>query len=508
MEGTRVTLLNDLQRWSMDVTAHRIFWLDGMAGTGKSAIARSLCRFLHKMRLLGGSFFCLRGNESRANVRRILPTLAWFLASQDIHYRESLLRILRDAPDVVDYTVERQFEFLVEKPLRTVYVDKQGRQTRPPFVLVIDALDECGDAELVTKLLKKLLTVSKNLSVKFFLTSRPERHILMQFKSPESELHRILRLHDIEQDQVAADISLYLNKRLEDIRSSSFYSSKFPPNWPARRDVETLTRRAGKLFIYAFTAVKYIEDEDPVDRLQTLNGVTVDDNQPFHGDLDQMYSLVLSAALDPKKRRMKEICMTKQILGAIFAMREPLYLSDIATLLGVPPDNIRVNIDRIHAVINVPPYNEDGIVCTFHASFVDFLTTPGRAPEAMRVTLSAAHRDLANGCLQIMNSDLHFNIAECKTSYLPNSKQTLATIPARLKYSCLHWAHHIEAADNAPPLLSSLENVLLEKFLFWLEVLSVLGMAGLASSILSRVLTGETTVSYRFLYISITKQIT
>ena len=429
-------------------------------------------------------------------MRRILPTLAWFLARQDRHYRESLLPVLRDAPDVVDYPVERQFELLVENPLRN-----DTQTTKPPFVLVIDALDECAEAETVTKLLKKLLSVSKDLSVKFFFTSRPERHILTQFGSLESELHHILRLHDIGQDVVATDISLYLNKRLADIRSSS----RLPSSWPARGDVEILTHQAGKLFIYAFTAVKYIEDEDPVDRLQTLTGITVDDNQPFHWDLDKMYSLVLSAALDPNKRRNKEIVMTKKILGAIFTIREPLYLSDLARLLGIQPSVIRVNIDRIHAVINVPPHEEDGVVCTFHASFIDFLTTSGRAPEDMRITLSAAHHDLVDGCLRIMNSDLHFNIAKCATSYLPNSEQMLATISAPLKYSCLYWAYHMEAADNAPSFLAHLENILADKFLFWLEVLSILGMTSLASSIISRALTTKTTVSYMFLYILITK---
>src|SRR5260221_2518414 len=52
MEGTRVSLLKDLEQWSMDVTSPPIFWLDGMAGTGKSAIARSFCRSLrHSHRL-------------------------------------------------------------------------------------------------------------------------------------------------------------------------------------------------------------------------------------------------------------------------------------------------------------------------------------------------------------------------------------------------------------------------------------------------------------------------
>ena len=502
MEGTRVSLLNELQQWSMDITAHRIFWLDGMAGTGKSAIARSLCRFLRENGLLGGSFFCLRGSESQANVKRILPTLAWLLARQDSHYQASLLPILRDAPDVADYPVERQVEFLIEKPLCHASV-KRIQTTRLPLVLVIDALDECADADTMKQLLNKLLSVSNSLPVKFFLTSRPERYIIAQFKSPQSELHRILRLHDIEQDLVEADIFIYLNKQLEDIQSSSSDPSMFPDSWPSRRDVEVLTRRAGKLFIYASTAVKYIKDENPVDRLQTLTRLTVAAGQPFHGDLDKMYALVLSPALDTMKRRDEEIHMTKRILGAMFAIREPLYLSDLARLLDIAPHVIRVNIDRIRAVINIPPHNKDGMVSIFHASFVDFLTTPGRSPDNMRITLSAAHCDLGSGCLQIMNSNLHFNIAECKTSYLPNSEQMLATISAPLKYSCLHWAHHIEAADKAAILLPHLEALFLKKFLFWLEVLSVIGMAGLASSIISRVLTAETAVSHKSVYITL-----
>src|SRR5438309_545582 len=111
----------------------------------------------------------------------------------------------------------------------------------------------------------------------------------------------------------------------------------FPDSWPTCRDVEALTHRAGKLFIYAFTAVKYIEDENPVDWLQTLTRLTVVAGQSFHGDLDKMYSLVVSAALDTTKWRDEEIHMTKQILGAIFAIYEPLYLSDLARLLNVPP---------------------------------------------------------------------------------------------------------------------------------------------------------------------------
>ena len=175
-------------------------------------------------------------------------------------------------------------------------------------------------------------------------------------------------------------------------------------------------------------------------------------------------------------------------------LREPLYLSDLAKLLGVASHVIRMNIDRIHALISVPPHDQDGVVSTFHASLVDFLTTE-RASEKMRIKMAVAHEDLANRCLWIMNLNLRFNIANCKTSYLPNSEQELATIPKSLEYSCLHWAHHVVAVDNPVPLMLHIENVLLEKFLFWLEVLSARGMVSSASRSILRVLTAETTVS-------------
>jgi len=492
MGCTRVTLLDTLRDWSEDPMAHRIFWLDGMAGTGKSAIARSLCRSLREASLLGGSFFCRRQDESRSNTRRILPSLAWSLAFRDSQYQASLLLMLQQVPNVAEAAIEVQFKYLFEKPFCGVSdrLAEELKYTSP--ILVIDALDECADNEEVEQLLQKLLGISPDFPVKFFLTSRPEIHIREQFKSPQSMLHRILRLHDIDESTVTEDIRHYLTVQLKGIGKRK----SLDPDWPGDGDIEILTRQAGTLFIYAATAIKYIGDHRPIERLQKLTKTDVDDDcQPFYGRLDEIYTLVLSAALDPKKYSTKEICQTKQILGAVLASREPLHLSDLARLLGVDTGGIRMDLDRIHAVIFVPPPGTDGFVYIFHASFADYLTLPCRAPENMTVSLSDGHRDLANGSLQIMKSDLYFNISNCRTSYLPNRDQPLATISQSLKYSCLHWSHHIIAADDPSCLLPPLEDVLLEKFLFWLEVLSLTEMIGLASSSIMRILTSDKVVS-------------
>ena len=74
----------------------------------------------------------------------------------------------------------------------------------------------------------------------------------------------------------------------------------------------------------------------------------------------------------------------------------------------------------------------------------------------------------------------------------------LATISPPLKYASLYWAHHMDAAEDATYLIPHLERFLFEKFLFWLEVLSVCGMGGQTSLIISRALTSETRLSCQF----------
>src|SRR4051812_10526312 len=70
MLQTRVVVLKNIINWvlkpsdphgELNLTkADNIFWLYGMPGQGKTAVANSLCDRLHQMKRLGGSFFCRR----------------------------------------------------------------------------------------------------------------------------------------------------------------------------------------------------------------------------------------------------------------------------------------------------------------------------------------------------------------------------------------------------------------------------------------------------------------
>ncbi|EMD36926.1 hypothetical protein CERSUDRAFT_155292 [Gelatoporia subvermispora B] len=488
MEGTRSQLLDVLDYWARDSSSARVFWLNGMAGAGKSAIARTLCYKLRQVDMLGGSFFCTRGMANRDDVRRILPTLALSLARRSPAYRSALLRVLDKYPEAGHDNLELQVERLIKEPLCIAFPNSP-----PTLVLVIDALDECSDDKAMERILAKLISISPHTPIKFFLTSRPEPHIRSKFHFTQPDVHYALRLHEIEQDIVEADISRYISERLKGIRMN--VTDDYPDEWPAHTDIAALTHRAGMLFIYAFTAMEYIM-KDPVKRLNNITNIVVTAGQPFNDPLDEMYALILGRAMDPKGHEADEISATKRILAAILTVREPQRLLDLSQLMGISTKRVRKTLDTLHAVIHIPPYDDHGTVSTFHASFGDYVTTSTRSRDFF-IDPRTGHHDLARSCITIMDRSLHFNISQIRSSCRSNLEQPSATIPTVIAYACLYWPHHLcvalqpesLATDEKEGLLRSLEEVLRRKFLFWLEVLSATQRVHLASNLIMRSLT-------------------
>jgi hypothetical protein len=493
MENTRVRILDDLHDWSRDKGAPRIFWLDGMAGTGKSAIAREFGRRLRSDELLGGTFFCSRrGVAEQADVKRILPTLSASLASRDVIYERALLAVLTRNPISTFSNLEVQIETLLKKPL----ISRSSEL--PSLVLVVDALDECSDENSTRDLLARLISIAHELPLKFFFTSRPEPHVRAQFNSLHSGLRRVLRLHDIEKDIVEKDISLYLTNRLHRIRDE--WSDPLPEDWPDPYHVANITRHAGKLFIYAFTAVEYVR-YNPVDRLRSLSGRVVEAGKPLTKRLDDIYTNVLREAFDASRFESTERDLSMQILAAILTIRQPLTVSSLASLLHIPSLQLRSMVNGLHAVVYVPREDNTSFLSMFHASFGDFLTDPHRAPSDMFLRLSDGHKNVGSQCIALMSEHLQFNLSRCPTSHLLNSEQQLAEIPAALQYACLNFSYHLSMSEDTdiPLLLTALESVLPKKFLFWVEALSAAGQAWKASSIISAVLTAAKLVSFPML---------
>jgi hypothetical protein len=155
-EKTRTAILETIREWSVDVTQPKIYWMNGMAGTGKTTIAYILSIILTSLNILGATFFCSRLVNEYTKVERIIPTIAYNLARNYPSLASTILEVLKNDPDVAKRTLNRQFTELLVKPIRVENL------AGSPIVVIIDALDECANQTEVQNLLSILFRSRKN----------------------------------------------------------------------------------------------------------------------------------------------------------------------------------------------------------------------------------------------------------------------------------------------------------------------------------------------------------
>ncbi|KAL8966803.1 MAG: hypothetical protein Q9197_005783 [Variospora fuerteventurae] len=347
IENTRVKLLQDLQTWG---ASHQrpIYWLSGMAGTGKSTIARTLAARLKSSKTLGGSFFFSRSSGEANNAVNFVGTLAHHLANVSPLFKESICEAISVHGDVTRQGLRNQWKELIVGPLSKVRLSG-----RPTLSIVVDALDECRSDDDI-RLLLQLFVEVKDLTLinmGIFVTSRPELVIRLGFEDIPEITHQKLDLRDIPRHLVDHDISVLLKREFDRIRRE-----RRPPGWPSEQDLQSLVQRSNGLFIYAVTVCRYIinPDWDPEERLSEI----LDSNLADGGDtaeLDAMYMQVLSSALlDGRgEKDITRLCdRFKQVVGSIVTLFDELSASALAGLLCSPPQDV----DKKTLDTRLPPH--------------------------------------------------------------------------------------------------------------------------------------------------------
>jgi Cdc6-like AAA superfamily ATPase len=207
--NTRAIVLTGLRGWANNPNSPKIYWMNGMAGTGKTTITYSLCDELKRAFQLGASFFCSRLLLDCRNVTMMVLTIAYQLAGFSHAFRSALCEVLDSDRDISTYNIDTQLEKLVKDPLLKV---KDTLATNA--VVVIDALDECSDANGTQIILDMLFRYASDIPIKFFVTSRPEPSISEKILTGDGRSRSILILHDIDRSIVQADIETYLSSKL------------------------------------------------------------------------------------------------------------------------------------------------------------------------------------------------------------------------------------------------------------------------------------------------------
>ncbi|CZR62467.1 uncharacterized protein PAC_12364 [Phialocephala subalpina] len=81
LPDTRVDLLQEIYNWADRQDERCIFWLNGLAGTGKSTITRTVARRYFGQKCLGASFFFSRGGGDVGRADKFVTSIAMQLAS-------------------------------------------------------------------------------------------------------------------------------------------------------------------------------------------------------------------------------------------------------------------------------------------------------------------------------------------------------------------------------------------------------------------------------------------
>ena len=479
LKGTRECVLREIENWTKDFKRNPVFWLNGLAGTGKSTIAQTIAERIFADGLLGASFFCSRGVEDRSNLQLIFPTLAFQLAQTYPHFRSHLIPLLKSNPDVIHESLQDQMQKFLVKPLQSAEIST---------VIVIDALDECRDEESESAILFVLgKLVSMIPRVKFFVTSRPEAHILSGFRGSllKGSTH-VFILHDVQPCTVDSDIRHFFKhelSKLAQIRSGM-------DGWPDDEHLSSLCQRAAGFFVYAVATVNFLKHrfKHPSDRLEIIMRSpesTIHEGKvelKVYTSLDSLYMSIIQEAFH--KNDEGDDAMVRSVLSAVILAVNPLSPSTVATLLGFECDTVMLLLGSIQSLL-VLDNDIDHPVQPFHKSFPDFIKDSTRCTDPRFYISPAHHNELVLCCLKLMDGSLKKNICSIP-DYALNSE--VGDLPKRaeyggiqgaLKYACRSWHKHLVVTDcETTDVVFSLCHFLEEKFLFWLEVLSVLGAMG------------------------------
>jgi hypothetical protein len=469
--GTREQLLLDLATWfdNRDPSYERVFWLNGLAGTGKTTVARTIAARAHEQGRLAAAFFFSRNIAATRAPSVILPTIAYQLAHYQQAFRSSVCTAIASDEDVSTRVIAAQARILFDK-MSLVSVPNE------PLLIVLDALDECdvegscegGDA--IPLLLNKLGFLPH---IKILITSRAEDTIKRMF---ERMAHQ-LALHDIEADIVRGDIHLYLEHCL----TSLAHSRKLPPPFPTSHVLDELVKRAGTLFIYAATVVKWVSDPkaQPMVRLQQVLEQDIDEVAFQHRMLDKMYAQILEQAAATSGNPKPHERALGKILSAIVLLQEPMPPSALAVLVD-EEKRMSAILPLLSAVLLA---DNEAPVRLFHPSFSDFITNKERCKDnRFLVARSEGHLQLATRCLEIMNESLCRDICNIKDPSLSNrevadlEERLVHAAPWQLRYACQYWHIHLQYAGlvSDSGLLAVLETFCTQHLLHWVEVLSLL----------------------------------
>jgi hypothetical protein len=469
MDGTHISHLKEIVDWvankseEKDLLQSNTYWIRSLPGIGKTSLVHSICASLHDQGQLAGDFFCRRDYPDLSEPRNILPTLIYKLAGIFPLFRTIVANYLRGNPNLTPRSMKDS--------LFLDLLDNLPKRPNDFLVFVIDAFDECGDDRSRLRLLNLLTGATTRASwLKIIITSSPQVGIQDFF---DKLTHSSYWRYDWVTDQESShDLRTFAQSQFDLVAQQR----QLPTPWPEESLLNIVISQANGLFIFIKTLALALECcANPTDFLQA----TSEEAGTGFRALYRLYSSILKSRIVHRKAEFRRVIGVLLTTAPFRALCE----ETIAELAGVNPNLVKKWVDDLSSLL----YREEGTnggIRVRHLSISEFFVSDD-CPCDYQIYPQYANVLLGGACLKGMVFQLRFNICGLEDSRVTNAdvkdlqSRITKNIPDCLQYSSLYWSNHLCFApdNNDRRVWASLAEFFEGLYpLFWIEVLSILGM--------------------------------
>ncbi|KAJ3570081.1 hypothetical protein NP233_g4634 [Leucocoprinus birnbaumii] len=378
--GTSKEYISRIIRWALGEMDHEkpVLWMRGPLGTGKTAVAQSSAEKLKNIQKLLATLFLSHSSANRDDPLRVFASIAYQIASLHQPFADLISALVRKDPSITQKSLLTQFEELIVAPLRSIRERGFGDIGLEGQVVIIDGLDECRGTVEQCEIIRIIAASARDRTTPFrwLITSRPEDPIIRTINSPIIS-SVVSRVELPVSREIGPEIFLFLTNEFMEIRNSH----GLPEAWPGKAFIDLLAARGAGLWKYVSTIVRFIRDEDslgPEEQLRVvlkfINNASnkVGPTNPL-AELDFSYTRVM-------QRIPSNIWMT--VWKFLLLRSLDSSVNTIVQCLSLSIDQFRRYCTFLQSVMELREHRLHSFELHFyHASFVDFLTDPGRSRE-------------------------------------------------------------------------------------------------------------------------------
>jgi hypothetical protein len=391
------------------------------------------------------------------------------------HQQPSLISNVRQKRLIYESLPEDSSAFFI---LSGIFKDVLRDPTLKETCVIIDALDECvADLKGLLELIMRESSESAS-RIKWIVSSRPNITVIertLRLDGPRMKLG--LDEKDYAK-QVARVVDTYIDRSVCKLAKDNEYDEFDKALQGKVRD--KLRQKANGTFLWVSLVSKNLEEVEPCDVL-----VLVDD---MPSDLTVLYKRMLDQT-QTLKGLGAERC--RILLSTVTTAKEPLRLEELCILSGLPKeiadkkDIVAGMVKKCGSFLTI----QHGSVYIVHQSANDFLRKEGLKTIFPSGT-NDVHYRMFSVSIRTLSKTLKRDMYKLEApGFLINEVKRPKPDPlAAARYSCVYWVDHLHGSGDALRdedfrNESDIDKFMTEKYLYWLEALSLCG--GMSDGVVS-----------------------